>query len=101
MSDVEKTKKVYVEMGVTLEDLGLALADLTFDEAVEVLKAADDHHQDWEFPLAIYEWVVERHREWDLEKLQEECQRMGHCVRSEHHMDLWVHSSPHKKCILR
>lgn len=98
----DKNKVVHVELGVTLEALGEALSDLTPEQVVKVLETADERQQDWKFPLTILRWADERQREWDLEMVQEDSRQTGKCVRSNLYPDEnWVHTSPHKGCVLR
>lgn len=97
----EKTKKHYLELEVTPQSIGEALADLTPDQVVEILQIADERFQAWEFVLAIHAWADDRHREWELERLEEDAKVEKRCVRSETYPDLWGHASPHIGCILR
>lgn len=96
------SESVYLNLSVSLETLGEALSDLTPEQVVEALKIADEHSQDWDLSLTVFKWADERQRAWDLEQVQEESDKIGKCVRSDMYPgENWVHSSPHKGCVLR
>jgi hypothetical protein len=99
--DAVSGESFHVELEVSPQALGEALSTLKPEQLVQVLSIADDHSQDWETVCVVRKWVLPRHRELAQEVADEEAEARGHCVRSSDYKDIWGHTIPHIKCILR
>lgn len=94
-------KLVAVELDISLDDLGRALADLSEEDLGTVLEVADGHMQDWQFVQSLWRWVGPRRRQWEQEEVDAESQARQTCVQSLYSPDIWAHTDPHVNCILR
>lgn len=77
------------------------LAGLNTEELLGLIKDVEDRFCEWELIVQLKEWVDRRHKVLAQEKAEEQSQREDRCIRSSAYEDIWVHTSPHKDCVLR
>ncbi len=90
-------------VSIELDDdtLANALADLTNDEILEILKKVDTRKSEWDFITTLYPWMAGEHRKMVAEELEDKANREERCQRSAEYPDIHHHVDPHRGCILR
>lgn len=92
---------VEVTLNLPHEVLVEALTDLGTDDFVSLVKAVDERLADWALISLLKPWVDEEHRKMVREETEDLSQRTEKCVRATEYSDIWVHTNPHKGCVLR
>jgi hypothetical protein len=90
-----------VEISVPYPALVETLAGLDTDQLLELIKDVEDHFCEWELIVQLKAWVDRRHKVLAQEEAEEQSRREDRCIRSAEYEDIWVHTSPHKGCVLR
>ncbi len=90
-----------IELTVPYLAFAQAMADLTPEEFVEVIKDVDKRMGNWGLILGLHTWVNQQHRQWALEEAQDAARSARLCIQSSEYPELWGHASPHLGCVLR
>lgn len=90
-----------IELSIPYSDLVESLYALDADGFVALVEDVEDHFCEWDMIVKLKAFVDRRHKALAKEEAEDLSQREGRCVRSAEYEDIWVHTSPHKGCILR
>lgn len=90
-----------MSLSVPPETVVAALTELGPDSFVALIKDVDAMLADWSLISSLKPWVDAEHRQMILEETEEKSEQTGKCTRSAEYEDIWVHTNPHKGCILR
>lgn len=90
-----------IELSIPYADLVEALYALDAEGFVALVEDVEDHFCEWEMIVQLKKFVDRRHRVLAQEEVNEAAERLGHCVRSAEYGDMWGHTDPHVKCVLR
>lgn len=90
-----------LDISIPYSSLVETLAGLDTDQLLELIKDVEDHFCEWELIVQLKTWVDRRHKVLAKEEAEEQSEREGRCIRSAAYEDIWVHTSPHKGCVLR
>jgi hypothetical protein len=90
-----------LDISIPYSSLVETLAGLGTEELLELIKDVEDHFCEWELIVQLKAWVDRRHKVLAKEEAEEQSQREDRCIRSAEYEDIWVHTSPHKGCVLR
>lgn len=90
-----------LDISIPYASLVETLAGLGTEELLELIKDVEDHFCEWELIVQLKAWVDRRHRFLAKEEAEELSRREDRCVRSAEYDDIWIHTDPHKKCMLR